>query len=1039
MSIHADLRARLSRYLPGDLLAQLPDPHALTAAIRRLNSLHQAVSSFLPQYIAENERLYTQDYGDLRPGTFMFADVSGFTALSERLQRVGGREGIEILTRIINDFFARMLEILAKSNGQLLKFAGDALLIFFPAVEGADEAPLAIRTGLRMQREMAANFQPINHPELQELVGEHDMELTMSIGICRGKLFEAVVGNEIQRDHIIQGDLPGMAMSAEAAGDRDDVIIDAALQAEYAGEFETVPAGEGFFRVLDNFGDRLSDYEFTVPRRRRGQSSALFDFVEENLLEDLERTLNKLDGVTRFVARSVVNQLAFLGDHIEPENRPATVIFVYATGFAELLNQWSEEQLPLLVSILDRYYNQMQRTIANNGGTLTRTDPYQRGIKLLITFGAPVAHPDDPERAVTTALEMNRTLANFNARLRDELPDHLKADTLLAQRAGITHGSVYAGEAGWKARREYTVMGDDVNLAARLMAKGELGQIMISGRVWENVRDHFETEALPPFQLKGKSKPTQAYLVRAVTASPLSMSATSDTPFVGRDLQLLTMTYALQQAKGPRRRQAFALRGEAGVGKTRMAKQVAQAAEETGFQVVWANCQSGHTQDKSIWSVLVSQLLQLDQAKSEQAQRRLLRVRLTELGIAELEPVFHQLFFGSLDGVMSQEPEPPAPEPSRKKKKRTTNIFELAQPEADTPRSGIFGLARDQVQAALAAASPSPSIPFWQQIQKQTSLPDSIVRFVQVFTDQVPVLLIIDDLHRADANTLDILRRVANEIAEARLFILVTYEPVEGLDVGIRRQVNVGDLDEDETAQIAARVLQVQDVGPRLRRLLWDRTKGRPLFIESLLRLLHQDEKIVLTDSRAELAADTRADALPDDVRQLIVSQMDRLSPDARALLRVASVIGDGFSTEMLTALAEDVSEIRTETLVGELIHAQIIEALPDTTYRFQHGLAEITVYESLNRLQRQKLHRAAADFLMKLGDLDRNVLKIAHHLIRGGTPLRGIELVSQAAEEAEQQQQLDRAIELYTHACEMFPHDDSARAQLDRLQKIRA
>ncbi len=132
MSINADLHDRLSRYLSGDLLSQMPDPQALTAAIRRLNSLHQAVSSFLPQYIAENETLYHQDYGDLRPGTFMFADVSGFTALSEKLQREGGSEGIEILTEVINDFFARMLEILAKSNGQLLKFAGDALLIFFP-------------------------------------------------------------------------------------------------------------------------------------------------------------------------------------------------------------------------------------------------------------------------------------------------------------------------------------------------------------------------------------------------------------------------------------------------------------------------------------------------------------------------------------------------------------------------------------------------------------------------------------------------------------------------------------------------------------------------------------------------------------------------------------------------------------------------------------------------------------------------------------------------------------------------------------------
>ncbi len=235
------------------------------------------------------------------------------------------------------------------------------------------------------------------------------------------------------------------------------------------------------------------------------------------------------------------------------------------------------------MSILNRYYNLMQRTIAANGGTLTRTDPYQRGIKLLITFGAPVAHADDPERAVTTALEMNRTLANFNARLHEELPDNLKRDTYITQRVGITHGDVFAGEAGWRARREYTVMGDDVNLGRAADGQGRDGQTLISDRVWERVHPHFETEALPPFQLKGKSKLTQAYLVKASTISPLSMSATSDTPFVGRDLQLLTLTYGLQQAKGPRRRQAFALIGEAGVGKTRMAKQVAEVCRTGGF------------------------------------------------------------------------------------------------------------------------------------------------------------------------------------------------------------------------------------------------------------------------------------------------------------------------------------------------------------------------------------------------------------------------------------------------------------------------
>jgi adenylate cyclase len=1033
MALNPDLRARLSRYLPDDLLAQLPDPRALTDAIRHLNSLHQAVSSFLPQYIAENERLYYEDYGDLRPGTFMFADVSGFTALSEKLQRIGGRVGIDILTEIINDFFARMLEILAKSNGQLLKFAGDALLIFFPTAEGTDETPFAIRTGLRMQREMRANFQPISNPALKGLLGDHDMELTMSIGICSGELFEAVVGNDIQRDHVIQGDLPGQAMNAEAAGDRDDVIITADLQTDYRDQFDTEPAGDGFYRVIDNFGDQLSDYEFVVPRRRRAQTSALFDFVEEKLLKDLENSASRLDGVARFVAKDVVNQLAFRGDHIESENRPATVIFVHATGFAELLKQWGKEQLPLLVSILNRYYNLMQRTVATNGGTLTRSDPYQRGIKLLITFGAPVAHPDDPERAVTTALEMNRILANFNARLQDELADELKRDTYITQRAGITQGEVYAGEAGWRARREYTVMGDDVNLAARLMSKGEMGQIMISDRVWERVHPHFETEALAPFQLKGKSKLTQAYLVKASTISPLSLSATSDTPFVGRDLQMLTLTYGLQQARGPRRRQAFALSGEVGVGKTRMAKQVAQAAEEAGFRVGWANCQLGHTQDKNTWAVLLFQLLQLDQAKSEQAQRRLLRVRLAEVGLPELESNFSQFFFGSLDNVAQE----PAVETPPAQNKRSTNIFELAQAETDLTKSGIFGIARDQLKAAQEAAS-SPSIPLWQQVQKQISLPDSIVRFLQTFCEQIPVLLIIDDLHQADSNTLDILRRVVTEITTARFVILVAYEPVDELNLGIRRKVNVTDLDEDETERMAARVLNVQEIGPRLCQLLWKRTKGRPLFIESLLRVLQQDGQIIQTEKQAELAAHTDIEALPEDVRQLIVSQIDRLSPDARALLQVASVLGDGFGGEMLVALAEQVSPIRLEVLLGELIYAQIIEVLPDMTYRFQHGLAQTTVYESLNRLQRQKLHRAAADFLTQQGDLDRNVLKIAYHLVRGGTPLRGIELISQAAEEAEQKQQIDRAIELYTHACEMFPHDESVRAQLERLQQQR-
>jgi class 3 adenylate cyclase len=1048
MTLDPNLRAGLKRYLPEPMLAQLPDPQASAAAIRRLNSLQQSISSFLPQYIAENEQLYSQDYGDLRPGTFMFADVSGFTALSEKLQRRGGREGAEIMTQIINDFFARMLDILAKSNGQLLKFAGDALLTFFPALSGEDETPLAIRTGLRMQREMKANFQPIDHPMLHEFFGEHHLELSMSIGVCCGKLFEAVVGNNVQRDHIIQGDLPGQAMAAEAAGERDDVIVTAELKEAYSDLFEMEPVGDGFFRVIDSLGDRLSDYEFVIPRRRRAQAAVLLGLSDENLLEDLAHSLERLDAVARFVAREVVDKLAFKGDHIESENRAATVIFAHATGFAELLEEWGEDQLPLLVSILGRYYNLMQRTVSANGGTLNRSDPYQRGAKLLITFGAPVAHPDDPERAVTTALEMNRQLASFNARLRDELPEQLQRETFITQRCGITHGMTFAGLVGPLWRREYTVMGDEVNLAARLMSKGEAGQILISERVWERVHPHFETEALPPLRLKGKSQPVQAYLVRASTASPLSRSATSDTPFVGRDLQLLSLTYALQQAKGPRRCQVFALRGEAGVGKTRMAKQVAQAAEGSGFRVAWANCQLSHSQDQSMWAALIFQLLQLEQAKSEPAQRRLLHVRLSELGLAELDVVFSLLLFGSTERPVGRADRliPPSPVPDASQADSTPqtaakgpNIFELVRTKTDPTKSGIFGIASERLQAALEADSTPSERSFWQSVQKQIGLPDSIVRFLQVFADQTPVLLVVDDLHRGDAASLAILKRVLNDITRARLMLLLAHEPMDGQeDLQVRRKIDVADLDEDDTAQLAARVLAVGELGPQLRRLVWDRTKGRPLFVESLLRMLQHDGQIERGQNRAELAPGIAVEALPDNVRELIMSQIDRLSPDARELLQVASVLGDGFAADALVALVEGGDLGRLETLLGELIFQEIVEPLPDATYRFRHGLAQATVYESLNRLQRQKLHRSAANFLKQKPDSDRNVLKIAYHLVKGGMPMRGIELVFGAADQAEHNQQIDRAIELYTHALEIFPHDESVRAQLDRLQKGR-
>ncbi|MBN1965194.1 MAG: hypothetical protein JW910_11150, partial [Anaerolineae bacterium] len=127
-------------------------------------------------------------------------------------------------------------------------------------------------------------------------------------------------------------------------------------------------------------------------------------------------------------------------------------------------------------------------------------------------------------------------------------------------------------------------------------------------------------------------------------------------------------------------------------------------------------------------------------------------------------------------------------------------------------------------------------------------------------------------------------------------------------------------------------------------------------------------------------------------------------------------------------------------TILNELVQAQIIEALPDgTAYRFRHGLTRAVVYESLSRLQRQKLHRAAADFWMEQPESDRTLLVTAYHLGKSGMLTRAMELIANAASQAEEDQEISRAIELYSHALEMFPHDESVRKQLERLQGLQA
>jgi class 3 adenylate cyclase len=1028
------LSALLANYLPRHLFNRLPETEALREAINHLNGLIKAVKSFLPAYLADDEATLADDYAALRPGAFLFADVSGFTALSEKIQQRAGSEGAETLTAVIIDYFSTMLEILANSNGQLLKFAGDALLAFFPAAED-DPAMItcssrAVRTGLRMQTAMASRFQPVQHEQLVALLGEgHQSSLTMSIGIARGKLFEVLVGNRTQRDHMIQGELPGLAMQAEGVGERDEVLIDRALAADLAAQFRIVPFDDEFSRVLDVEG-KLDDYEFSLLGRRRPKPTALFDLEQSSLITSLERLATTAEVCSRYLAPNVLHELVNRDDfHLPSEHRRTVTLFVHATGFAELLSRWGDEQLQFVTALIDRYYNIVQRVVSKHGGTLARTDPYKLGTKLLITFGAPIAHADDPHRAVAAALEMRRLIETFNQALHEEFPAPMRQEGgYVFQRIGITQGDTYAGEVGWKQRREFTVMGDDVNLAARLMAHAQPGQVLISERVCTSVKGAFAVEPLEPLVLKGKRKTVQAYAVLQPSTDQ-RVTFDDDTPFVGHDMFMLSLKLALQQASR-RRRRALALIGDAGIGKTRIAQQLARDAESSGFAVAWATS-TPRNDRKTLWAALVAQLVGIYGERTP-AARSTLRERLRALDLADLDGIFADLLFGYMPMAPTQPqaaPKPAAAVPA--------DIFArvAAASPSELKTSGLFGNLRRASEKRdtgdLNAA------PMWEKVEKRISLTDALARFFTRYCEQHPTLIVIDDAHHENAEALAVLRDVIAAVTQARLIVLATYEPIAGFALEMQPFV-VPDLAQDETVQIAMAFLRVSELDGALSDLLWARSSGRPLFVEALLRNLHERSFLRVENGRASLAAEADLDAVPADVRSLVVSQIDRLDEDAGVVARIGAIFDQPFTAAEIGAVGDIPDSARVEHALAGLVSVQTLKAAHDDRYTFRHGFTRATLYDMLSRAQRVKYHRAAARHYERTEHAPSAVdapVSAAYHLIRCGLLPQAIDLVIRKADAAEKAGQAGAAVELLTRSLILMPGEKTLEARLHTLQ----
>jgi class 3 adenylate cyclase/tetratricopeptide (TPR) repeat protein len=489
-------------------------------------------------------------------GTVAFVDISGFTKLSERLAK-HGRIGAEALTETIDRCFVELLGIASGHGGQLIKFGGDALLLLFT---GDDQAGRACRAVVAMRRALRAVG--------RQRVLDHPVVLRMSVGVHSGAFDFFLVGGS-HRELMVTGAAATTTVAMEATAEAGEIVVSDATAA-------MLP--DGVLGEAKGAGTLL---------RRGPPSSGGWSPAPQWL--DAGRTVD----VGRYLPVAVRRALS-AGVRLS-EHRRAVVAFVHFDGTDALLADGGPE---VAVEVLESLVSAVQEGADRHDVAFLSSDIDRDGGKIILTSGVPFAAEDAEDRMVRAVREI--------------------VDTTMGPvtvRVGVHRASLFVGEIGPPERRSFTVMGDGVNLAARVMAKARPGQILATGDVLERSKLSVEADALTPFMVKGKAKPVTAFSLGAIgeTREPMAFTAA---PFVGRDSESVLLHRALEKARDGGRAVVEVV-GEPGVGKTRLIGEVRQGA--VGFRQIEVVCEpyDGTTPFRSA-HVLLSDVLGIEPRQDPQ-------------------------------------------------------------------------------------------------------------------------------------------------------------------------------------------------------------------------------------------------------------------------------------------------------------------------------------------------------------------------------------------------------------------------------------
>jgi adenylate cyclase len=887
---------------------------------------------------------------DRTQGAALFADISGFTPLTEALAReFGPKRGAEELTRILNEIFDALITELRHYGGSVIGFAGDAITCWLDQ----DTGLRATTSALAMQRAME-RFACMTIPSA---LVECQVSLAMKAAVAVGAARRFVVGDPdiYVIDALAGATLDRLARAEHLAGKGEVVLTPATVtslgdQVKFAAWHYDDQTGERF-GVVDGLTSDVSGAPWQPVSPDVGKGEQLRPWLLPPVYERL-RT-----GRGEFLT----------------ELRPAvTPLFLRFGGI-----DYDEDEAA--GDKLDAFIRWVQTILVGYEGYLLHLSMGDKGSYLSAGFGAPFAHEDDAVRAVSAALELQA------------LPPELYF--IERPQIGISQGRTLAGAYGGTTRRTYGVLGDVVNLSARLMQAAAPGQILVSQAVQRASGDAFVWQDLPAIRVKGKTEPVTVFSpVRARRRRTISLSEREYAlPMVGREAELALIEEKLALVLEGRG-QIVGITGEAGVGKSRLVAEVIRAASDRQLTGYASECESyGTNTSYMVWWPIWRALLNVDPAW-EVAQQ----IDALERELEQIDPAL-------------------------------------------VPRLPLLG-------AALNSTIPDNDLTrtFDAKLRK-TSLEALLVDCLRARARTTPLFFVLEDSHWLDPLSHDLAEVIGRAVADLPVLLVMVYRPPELERLQAPRVSQLAHFTEirltDFTPEEAERLITLKleqfsgpqaDVPQMLVERITTRAEGNPFYIEELLNYL-RDQGISPQDSGALEQLE-----LPTSLHSLILSRLDQRTESQKITLRVASVVGRLFQAAWLWGMYPDLGtseRVRAdlETLCRlDLTQADTPE--PELAYIFRHIVTQEVAYESLPYATRAILHEQLAQFIERAyrESVDQFVDLLAYHYEHSENEDKKREYLLKAGEAAQADYANEAAISYYQRVLPLLSPEEQAPVMLN-------